>query len=585
MVLHTHVRASGSINRSSVLVQHALRGFLAGLILAANASIGALPAAAAPVSSCVPPPAGLLSWWQANGSTAELVSGRAGLLRNGATFAPGEVNQAFSFDGADQFVEVPDSPVWTLGAAAFTIDLWVKFNEVKPRDPFIGHDEGGGELNKWIFWYDESGHTTPPGPALRFHINSPTLGPIDTISVPWMPVVNTWYFVAVTRNGNTYALFLNGAQIGTSTNTDVLPDPSVPLTLGGAESFLHNGQVDEVEIFQRALSPSEIAAIFNAGTVGKCAAPTLTGPSDQSADEGATMSFNIGSFTDPNSDDSWTVDVDWGDGSAHTNFVSTDPGPIGAQSHMYADNKPDDAPYIATVKVTDTAGTSDSKSFNVVVENVAPSVTAITTSGTNAVTGAAATFTGAATDPSSADMTAGLGWQWSVDGGTYSASSTSNVLSQAFTSCGDHTVTARAMDKDGGVSAPVTSRIVKAYDGHFLAPLNERMYNSVQAGRVVPVKVAVACGGRTLPGLAPAIQLLKGNVTPDTEATADPVETLSVSAADTTGVMRDAGGFYLYNLSVPSDASATPGSVYTIRVRPFGDANPSAAMYIALQIK
>jgi hypothetical protein len=60
------------------------------------------------------------------------------------------------------------------------------------------------------------------------------------------------------------------------------------------------------------------------------------------------------------------------------------------------------------------------------------------------------------------------------------------------------------------------------------------------------------------------------------------VETLSVSAADTTGVMRAADTFYLYNLQVPSNATA--GTLYTIRVRPFGDSVPSAASYIVLKI-
>jgi Concanavalin A-like lectin/glucanases superfamily len=247
-----------------------VRRLFVAVALAAGVSVGTVPVAAAPVAACVPPPASLLSWWPANGSTADVVGGRAGSLRNGANFAAGMVAQAFIFNGVDQYLEVADDPAWTLGTRAFTIDLWVKFTEVRPRDPFIGHDEGGGELNKWIFWYDESGHTTPSGPALRFHINSPTLGPVDTISVPWEAAVNTWYHVAVTRNGSTYALYLNGAQIGTSTDTRVIPNPAAPLTIGKAEDFLHNGQIDEVEIFERALSPTEIAVLFNAGGAGKC---------------------------------------------------------------------------------------------------------------------------------------------------------------------------------------------------------------------------------------------------------------------------------------------------------------------------
>lgn len=245
----------------------------------------------------------------------------------------------------------------------------------------------------------------------------------------------------------------------------------------------------------------------------------------------------------------------------------------------------DNGTFVVTLEASDKDGGTGSDSTSISASNVPPAVTSVAASGASAVTGAAVSFSGTATDPSSADAAAGLRWQWSIDGSAYSAPSTSNVLSYAFTACGDHAVNARALDKDGGISAPVPASVVKAYDAHFQAPLNEGLFNTVQAGRVVPVKVSIGCGSTALAGMAPAIQLLKGNVSPANEVNADPVETLSASPADTTGLMRETSGFYLYNLLVPSDSSARPGALYTIRVRPFGDANASAAIYIVLRIK
>ena len=44
---------------------------------------------------------------------------------------------------------------------------------------------------------------------------------------------------------------------------------------------------------------------------------------DQTADEGASTSFSLGSFTDPGPDATWAVDVDWGDGTPTTTFDKT----------------------------------------------------------------------------------------------------------------------------------------------------------------------------------------------------------------------------------------------------------------------
>jgi hypothetical protein len=105
----------------------------------------------------------------------------------------------------------------------------------------------------------------------------------------------------------------------------------------------------------------------------------------------------------------------------------------------------------------------------------------------------------------------------------------------------------------------------------------------VQVGRVVPVTVGVGCGAEHMAGLRVSIQLLKGDHTDGTETGSENVVTNRVSAADTTGVMRPADGFYIYNLRVPE--SAQVGDLFTIRVRPFGDDNPGAgSLYAVLKV-
>ena len=220
---------------------------------------------------CVIPPSGLVSWWPGDENPNDVVNGNNGLLQGGAAYWPnGKVAQAFNLDGSTGYVQGPNIPLWNLGTDDFTIDLWVDFNQVTLNYPFVAHDEGGGSLNKWIFWYT-------PTTGLTFHINSPALGSgVNVVTYPWTPSAGTWYHLAVTRSGNTYALYINGVQESISTDSNTIPAANAPLTIGRAEAFYFNGLLDEVEIFNRALSTTEIQAIYNAADAGKCKPVSMT---------------------------------------------------------------------------------------------------------------------------------------------------------------------------------------------------------------------------------------------------------------------------------------------------------------------
>jgi hypothetical protein len=210
---------------------------------------------------CVPAPSGLVSWWPGDGNANDIQGGRNGMLQNGATFMPGMVGQAFSFDGVNAFVQIPDSPAWFFGGNNFTIDLWVNFRSLAVDNPLVSNDEGGGSTNKWIFGVSSNN--------LTFHTNTST-GDSTSVTVPFAPLPDTWYHIAVVRSGTTFRFYVNGMAIGSDINPKPVPDANAPLTIGSAEAFRTDGLMDEVEIFNRALTALEIAAIFNAGSAGKC---------------------------------------------------------------------------------------------------------------------------------------------------------------------------------------------------------------------------------------------------------------------------------------------------------------------------
>ena len=76
--------------------------------------------------TCIAPPPGLASWWPGDGNAEDLAGAHAGTQQGGATFAPGVVDQAFSLDGVDDFVDF-GTAVGNFGTDDFTLDLWVNF--------------------------------------------------------------------------------------------------------------------------------------------------------------------------------------------------------------------------------------------------------------------------------------------------------------------------------------------------------------------------------------------------------------------------------------------------------------------------
>jgi hypothetical protein len=79
------------------------------------------------------------------------------------------------------------------------------------------------------------------------------------------PLANVWYHLAVTRNGNAWALYANGNKIAEANDTSSVPDPVRALWIGNAEldgSHGLLGSLDDVRIYNRALSALEIRELY-----------------------------------------------------------------------------------------------------------------------------------------------------------------------------------------------------------------------------------------------------------------------------------------------------------------------------------
>lgn len=217
--------------------------------------------------SCVAPPANMVSWWKGDGDSLDNFGANHGTLMGGATFAPGMVGQAFSFNGTSSYVV---TPLATAATDSVTLDAWVKWsgpNAATARQLILYNGN-----------YDSAGYGL-------FAENDGTLlllvGHGTSEALPTNVVLSqgSWQHVVAVRSGGTWSVYLNG-QAQSIVSGNISASPNVPTTntiIGGANGQNYfNGLIDEVEIFNRALTADDIASIYNAGSAGKCFTPDTT---------------------------------------------------------------------------------------------------------------------------------------------------------------------------------------------------------------------------------------------------------------------------------------------------------------------
>ena len=211
---------------------------------------------------CVLPPDGLVSWWPGDENAEDIWDTNHGDFQNDKTYATGRVDQAFSFDGVDAYVDVGDIGL----NGDWTIDFWAKLDTVARTiqypigmGPRAGITYGTGIFmaysnNKWGV-YD----------GLDYFLGSPTLA-------------NIWYHIAVTKSGTTYTAYLDGNYENSGTLGDIdINNLQIGRRIEPSGSVWYfNGLIDEVEIFNRALLQSEIQDIYKAGSAGKFKANQVT---------------------------------------------------------------------------------------------------------------------------------------------------------------------------------------------------------------------------------------------------------------------------------------------------------------------
>jgi len=205
--------------------------------------------------------AGLIGYWafdDGSGTRAQDGSPNKnhGTLMGNPQWVPGKVGMALKFDGVDDWVEVPHAAILTVDKEV-TVAAWINTSR------YTGGPGGGdwqailaksNDPRSYSFYTQVSG---------ALHFSTAGVGTLSTATVP----LNEWVHVAAMVIGGMHRYYINGQPAGEGGGGIVLPGSAdtatvmIGVTHEGSNEFL--GMIDEVRIYNRALTPNQVLDLFN----------------------------------------------------------------------------------------------------------------------------------------------------------------------------------------------------------------------------------------------------------------------------------------------------------------------------------
>lgn len=229
-------------------------------------STGVTPSAIAYLSITVPPtnapgsilaPTGMVNWWDGQADTVDTFGPLTATPHGNFFYASGQPGFGFHFDGTSSYL--------TTGAASlgvpWTLSLWVNRQNAPKTSAALLSD------GAYSFKLEQYNNTRQVG-ITRFGVGDYTFGYV----IP----ENTWTHVAMVGTSTGTSLYINGALQSSLTNSQPLPRNYIGVSYVTSGSVITDyllATVDEMATFNRALSASEIAAIYSAGASGWVRAP------------------------------------------------------------------------------------------------------------------------------------------------------------------------------------------------------------------------------------------------------------------------------------------------------------------------
>lgn len=208
-------------------------------------------------------PSGLVAWWRAEKNGADFIGNHAARLEGEVGFGEGRVGKAFLFNGRDTAMVVPASKDLDVGqGSGFTLDTWVKYKDTMVLSSLFEWNVGG---KKGVRLFIDDSTLAAEIPALGSNAPVARLASLEGMVLP-----DIYYHVALTynRDSGMASLYINGEQQAYSFIGRMIRVTDGDLTFGLHQTATPRRMtcsLDEIQVFNRALSAKEISTLYQAG--------------------------------------------------------------------------------------------------------------------------------------------------------------------------------------------------------------------------------------------------------------------------------------------------------------------------------
>jgi hypothetical protein len=205
---------------------------------------------------------GLVSSYSAENNVNDSFGSNNGTAIGGLTYTTGKSGNAFQFNGTNSYVSIPNTTDHLNFTGDFSISLWVNYNTTSASiEAFFANLKPGGTFGSGYVLYTDA-------TQMYFDMRSQSVN--NSLSIPFVASINTWYHVVATRKRNTESkVYINGTL-----QSGVYPylNPTVNQTyqtnqeyrvgsFSSASPLLSNIKIDEIGIWNRVLTSTEVTEL------------------------------------------------------------------------------------------------------------------------------------------------------------------------------------------------------------------------------------------------------------------------------------------------------------------------------------
>lgn len=238
---------------------------------------------------------GLVSYWNMESANDSLGINNGTLTGNAAPGAGGIIGNGLILDGNGDYLNIAGpynqySNATINGTRPFSISLWIKAANFTSQNGIIGNPDSGPNVG----WAIRLPSTAANIDLIKYSVEAQSQAFTSRLSN------NIWYHIVAIQEPTQVQYFLNGVNFANNTASGAILKSGQPLWIGSTQASdnqAFNGTIDEVGIWNRSLTASEVVQLYNGGsgisyTTTFTPIVTSNAPADSTTSSSGVVNYN-----------------------------------------------------------------------------------------------------------------------------------------------------------------------------------------------------------------------------------------------------------------------------------------------------